>query len=340
MKNKNKTYVILGILFISIIIILVFRKSVTKAIDDNKVVLEVNNDHVIKREYKIRFNALKENAIQFSSRTDILDQVVNGKKYKELLKNELITILTEELLCLQEAKRRNIHLTKQEENEIRKYIEDLKANNGMKNYFSQYLKKIGSNEKHFYEDLYKTRVINKLYATITTKVVIDDSDLQNYYNTNKDEFQKVKIIDIFLKVDKKKDDPKKNELAKKAISELQKGTKFEDLVKRYSEDENTRANNGVIDYFRKGEKEAQYGSVFEEEVFKLSVGQTSNVIKTINGYHIVKVLDKKHIPFKEVRDEIHSKLLKQKKDEFFKLYIENLKNSARINIYKDKVSDL
>ncbi|ADL42946.1 PpiC-type peptidyl-prolyl cis-trans isomerase [Caldicellulosiruptor obsidiansis OB47] len=331
----------MGILLISIILSLfIFKGKIARIIDDHKVVLEVNGEQVTKREYKIRFNTLKENAIQFSSRADILDQVFNGKTYRELLKDELFTILTEELLCLQDARRRNIYLTKQEEEEIKKYIEELKANEEMRSYFNQYLRKIGSDENHFYRDLHKTRIINKLYSSITSKTTVSDSEIVNYYNTNKNQFKKIKIMDIFLKVENEEEDVQKREIANKIVSELKKGEDFEKLVKKYTEDESVGITKGIIDYFRKGEKEAEYGSVFEEEVFKLAVGQVSNIIKTIKGYHIVKVLDEKYMPLDEVKGEIQSKLMKQKKDQVFRLYIENLKKSSKINVYKDRTKDL
>lgn len=196
----------------------------------------------------------------------------------------------------------------------------------MRGYFNQYLRKINSDENHFYRDLYKTRLINKLYSSITSKTTVSDSEIINYYNTNKNQFKKRKIIDIFLKVENEEEDARKREIANKIVSELKKGESFEKLVKKYSEDDGASTTKGIIDYFRKGEKEAEYGSVFEEEVFKLAVGQISNVIKTVKGYHIVKVLDEKYMPLDEVKEEIQSKLMKQKKDEAFRLYIENLKN--------------
>lgn len=339
--NKKNLFLVVGILLISIILSLfIFKDKIASIIDDHRVVLEVNGEQVTKREYKIRFNALKENAIQFSSRTDILDQVFNGKTYRELLKDELFTILTEELLCLQEARKRNINLTKQEEEEIKKYIQELKANEEMRGYFNQYLRKIDSDENHFYRDLYKTRLINKLYSSITSKTTVSDSEIVNYYNTNKNQFKKRKIIDIFLKVENEEEDARKREIANKIVSELKKGENFEKIGQKYSEDDSASTTKGIIDYFRKGEKEAEYGSVFEEEVFKLAVGQISNVIKTVKGYHIVKVLDEKYMPLDEVKEEIQSKLMKQKKDEAFRLYIENLKKLSKINVYKDRTKDL
>ncbi|AZT90843.1 peptidylprolyl isomerase [Caldicellulosiruptor changbaiensis] len=339
--NRKSLILITGIIFVSIILLLfILKDHIVKLIDDNKVVLEVNGDQITKREYKIRFNTLKENAIQFSSRTDILDQVFNGKTYRELLKDELFRILIEELLCLQEARRKNIYLTRQEEDEIRKYIEELKRNMEMRNYFNQYLRKIGSDENHFYRDLQKTRIINKLYKYVTERITLSDSEVIKYYNANKSQFRKIKVMDIFLRVENAEEDAKKRKVANEVISELKRGEDFEKLVKKYSEVESLDGKKGIIDYFRKGEKEAQYGSVFEEEVFKLAVGQISNVIKTVNGYHIVKVIDEKYMPFDEVKGEIQTKLIKQKKDEVFKSYIENLKKMSKINIYKDRVKDL
>ncbi|WAM33206.1 peptidylprolyl isomerase [Caldicellulosiruptor morganii] len=338
-KGRIFKFVFLALILICGLLVL-FRENIKNFIDNNRVVLVVNDTQIRKNEYKIRYNTLKENAIQFSSRQDILDQVINGKKYRDLLKDELFDVLIEETLCLQEIKRRNITLSSEEKKEVDKYISDIKSNSEMLKYFNEYLKKIGSDENRFRKDLEKTRLINKLYSAVTQKVTVGDSEIKDYYMKNINAYKKVKIYDIFLEVKNGSEEAEKRKLAEKLIKEIKNGADISELAKKYSDDAITKKNGGIIDYFRRGEKEQSYGSVFEEEVFKLSKGELSNIIKTNLGYHIVKVIDVKTIPLEEVKDEIRSIVLKNKKNEVFNLFLKNLKESSKIKVFKEKVSEL
>jgi peptidyl-prolyl cis-trans isomerase SurA len=65
------------------------------------------------------------------------------------------------------------------------------------------------------------------------------------------------------------------------------GEVFEDLAKKYSEDELPAIKGGNLGYLTS--LQTQYA--FENAVFSLEKGQVSGVIRTTTGYHLVKVLD-------------------------------------------------
>jgi len=83
------------------------------------------------------------------------------------------------------------------------------------------------------------------------------------------------------------------EAAKKKADEVYgkvtaEGADFAELAKTYSEDPGSAANGGDLGYFAKGTMVAE----FEEVAFKLKEGQISKPVKTIYGYHIIKLVDK------------------------------------------------
>jgi hypothetical protein len=59
---------------------------------------------------------------------------------------------------------------------------------------------------------------------------------------------------------------------------------FEELARKYSNDEHTRDRNGYIGIFRRGEMTL----AFDRVVFGLEVGQISGVLETEYGFHVIR----------------------------------------------------
>lgn len=73
-----------------------------------------------------------------------------------------------------------------------------------------------------------------------------------------------------------------------ALSELQKGKSFEEVVGNYSEGESVK-NRGDLGWFRKEEILPEIAEV----AFSLNKGERSEVLSSRLGYHIVRIEDKK-----------------------------------------------
>jgi peptidyl-prolyl cis-trans isomerase C len=118
--------------------------------------------------------------------------------------------------------------------------------------------------------------------------------------------------------------------ALEAAQKLKAGTKFEDLVSRYSSG-GTRDRAGDLGYVSKGELNPEIDKV----VFSLPVGAVSDPIGTKFGWHIVKVVDKMLVSYKPFAD-VKAEILKKEQDTQFpkKLaeYLDKLKREAVIKV--------
>lgn len=335
-KNAKIVFTIAVVIVIAIIAIAVIPEII-KIVDNNQAVIVVNGEKVTKKQFKIKFEETKQQYIQYLGSEAALNQKMDGNKtYKEYIKEQLIDGLATQRVQLQKAKSLGIKLTSAEEKKIDDTIKEYKTNTQYKDSFKQYLQLVGATEEDFKKEMIENQIYSKLYDQITKNQKVTDSEVQNYYNSNKDKFIEVKASHILLKVNNASDDAKQKKKAEEILARIKKGEDFTVLAKTYSEDEGTKANGGDLGYFRKG----QMVSNFENAAFSLSIGEVSNVIKTEYGYHIIKVADRKQLTFDEAKSEIKNTLETEKKDSYFQKQTDEWVKKATIKKYPNVVKDL
>lgn len=100
------------------------------------------------------------------------------------------------------------------------------------------------------------------------------------------------------------------EKAKEVIDKLNKGAKFEDLVKEYSDDTGSVDEGGLISDFTKD----KVAKEFWDATYKLKNNEyTKTPVKSTFGYHIILKVSAKDKPkLDDVKDEIEEILVSQK----------------------------
>jgi peptidyl-prolyl cis-trans isomerase D len=187
--------------------------------------------------------------------------------------------------------------------------------------------------KAFYES-HKSQYANSIpekrkvkYALIDTakveaSVQVTPDELRAYYDKNRDQYrvpEQLKVSHIWIKMplpgdDGKVDDKKVAEAQHRAddlSQQLINGAKFEDLAKKYSEDSGSANVGGSLGWIGKGQMTPE----FEKTAYSLAKGQVSGVVKTSDGFHIIRLDDKQdaHVrPLDEVKADIEPALKHQK----------------------------
>jgi parvulin-like peptidyl-prolyl isomerase len=187
---------------------------------------------------------------------------------------------------------------------------------------------------------------------IAPKVKVTDEEIQKYYDANKGRFTKPVLYRVshihtttLSPAGKAADEASQNKAARltKMINEdakekiniilnkVQAGDDFADLAKNFSEDEASKESGGVLGELHPGSTLSE----ISDEMIKLKEGETSGVIQTSFGYHILKldeIIPSKLIPFSETKTDIMNLLLKLATHKLFTTYVENLGNQAKIEV--------
>ena len=134
-------------------------------------------------------------------------------------------------------------------------------------------------------------------------------EVEKYYRDNEPQYttaEQVRASHILLKTEGK-DEAAVKAKAEALLKQVKGGADFAALAKKESEDDQSKAQGGDLDYFGRGRMVKE----FEDVAFSLPVGQVSEVVKSSFGFHIIKVTDKKpeaRRSLDEVRQQITDQL--------------------------------
>ncbi len=173
-------------------------------------------------------------------------------------------------------------------------------------------------------------------ARMEASLNMTDADLQRLYDQNKEAFrtpERVKARHILLKTQGK---PASEEAAIKAkgealLKQIKGGADFAKLAKENSEDTGSAVNGGDLgDWITHGQMVPE----FDKAIFSLKPGETSDLVKTQYGYHIVQTLARQDAglrSFAEVKGDLATQYKKQRATEM----LQQASDKAQAALQKD-----
>jgi parvulin-like peptidyl-prolyl isomerase len=191
-----------------------------------------------------------------------------------------------------------------------------------------------------------------LRRVLVPKIKVDELSPKEYYQENKETFMKPKmyvVSHIFVSTldpsaQGNANDPAMQKKAKRilegvnkgasdkinaVLQKLKKGKDFGKLAKEFSEDDSTRDKAGSLGTLLPQTTIPEIAAEME----RLALGETSGVIKSSFGYHIIKLNDivpSKLAPFDQVKADILNLLLVRETDKLKKDLLTDLKKNAEI----------
>lgn len=308
---------------LTLLVVSTFSFAADKKTPDDKVAA-VNGVIIKQREYDRELEF-------FVKRAAPEGQQIPDSQLAEI-KNDVLNSLIDREVLFQESKKKGIEVKPEA---ISDQLQSIKQRYPDEAQFTEMLKSLGMSESDVQAQIKRGMAIQELINTeVAEKVKISDEECKQYYDTHPELFkqpEQVRASHILIKVDENATEAQKKEAREKikAVQEkVKKGEDFAELAKTYSEGPSA-PGGGNLGYFRRG----QMVKPFEDAAFKLKPGETSDIVETRFGYHLIKVVDKqpeKTFAYAEIKDRLNEHLKKQKVETEVDVYIDNLRKSAKI----------
>jgi len=153
--------------------------------------------------------------------------------------------------------------------------------------------------------------------TVRKGITLNEQDLKAYYEQNAAALEERRASHILITVPNGAPAAEKDKARARAQELLEQVRKapdsFADLARKHSQDPGSAAKGGDLDWFSRG----AMTKPFEDAVFALKKGETSGLVETEFGFHIIRVTDVKSRSFEQMRPELEAQLLRQQAQQKF-----------------------
>lgn len=228
-----------------------------------------------------------------------------------------LEMLITKKLVQQEADAASIDITEQD---VTDEIEIIKLDFTSEDEFNGILAQNGLTVEDLREDMSLNAMVRKV---LESKTDVTDEEIKTYFDANQGKLggseDQVRASHILVET---------KEEADAILADLKAGADFAETAQAKSVD-GSAANGGDLDFFPKS---AMVGP-FAEAAFALEVGETSEVVESEFGFHIIKKTDfKAGTPanFDEKKELVRKKLVSDEVNQLASPWIEEIRAKAKI----------
>lgn len=249
------------------------------------------------------------------ARREVLDQLVNQKLMEQIIERYDISA---------------------SDPEIDAAINDVRAQNGITQAeLAEALDREGISYQDYREQVRKQIQRTKLMRRQARGVgEMSDADARKFYDNNPSLFEQgeqVLVRHLLIATPQGATEAERAAAKKKAAAALARLNAGEDLAalaKELSAGPTAR-QGGSLGWIGRGDTVPD----FEAAIFSLEKGETSGVVETQIGYHIIRAEDRRAartVPFTEVKESIKNRMVQKGIEEEFQKWLEKLRSNAYI----------
>ncbi len=211
--------------------------------------------------------------------------------------------IAEQKILLHEARSRKLQAS---DAEIDSIIDVTAQQRGGMEQFAAFLAQQNISMDFVREDIKKHMTIRKLFEKAFAEKITDDELKQEYSDTL------ATVRHILLLTEGKTPEEKETAHAEmqKILDRARAGEDFAELAREYTEDPGSKENGGLYENFGRG----RMVKPFEDAAFNVPVGEISDIVETVYGYHILKIVDRvaNTVSFEEERERLADHVINKK----------------------------
>ena len=300
--------------------------------DFPSVVAKVNGEEISREQFWSLFQSYRR-----ANPAGLDDPVKTGELQKAILER-----LVDATLLLQEASRAGIRV---ETAQVDAKLQELRASFPDQESFEKAVASGSYDQQRLRADLRKDLAIAELVERrIEQTIGASDEELLDWYDANRSRLmapEEIRVSQILIRAAPDADLEVKRQ-ARAEIEECQKlieaSGNFAEVARRRSEDPSSAPAGGDQGWFTRGEQSGGRALVpeLEKAAFALAAGALSPILTTAEGYHLLLVTERRPqrtYAFEDVRGQIRSSLLEQKRQQRLVELIQQLRARARIETF-------
>jgi parvulin-like peptidyl-prolyl isomerase len=187
------------------------------------------------------------------------------------------------------------------DDEVGSRIDEIKNDFPSESAFAEALKEQGLDETQLEQLVADSLLEEELRAEVTAEAAPAEAELREFYEANEADFQQTHAQHILV------DDRNLADTVRAQIVAAPKGQQqkvFEQLAKRHSTDDSNSGNGGDLGFSSPGD----FVPTFEAALEKLEPGEVSEPVKTQFGWHVIRLIESRLLPFSEASPQIAEQL--------------------------------
>lgn len=304
-----------------------------------EIVARVNNEIITRTEYQRSRDQLRQEAQQDDPGN--ADKIV-AEKDKDVLRD-----LIDQQLLLQKGK--DLGITA--ETEVIKKLDEMRKQMNLETMDD--LDKAAQAQGVSFED-FKQNMRNQIITQqvigkeVGSRMSINKEEEQKFYDQHKNDLEQpeqIRLSEILVSTEKKPTDASSDEAqqlaaaqakAEDLLAQIRQGAAFEEVAKKNS-DGSSAAQGGDLGAFKRGTMAKE----LEDKTFAMKPGETSDVIRTKQGFVILKVTEHQAggIPsLSQIEPKVQDAIYMQKLQPALRAYLTKLREEAYLD-YKQGYTD-
>jgi peptidyl-prolyl cis-trans isomerase SurA len=298
-----------------------------------EIIARINNQIVTRTEYLRSKDQLKQEAQQQDPAN--ADKII-AERDKDVLRD-----LIDQQLLLEKGK--DLGITA--ETEVIKRLDEMRKD--MKLESMEELEKAAQGQGISFEDFkqnLKNQIITQqvISKEVGSRMSISKEELQQFYDQHKSQMEQpeqIRLSELLVSTEKKTKDAAPDDAQQLAaaqakaddlLAQIRKGAAFDETAKKNS-DGPTAAQGGDLGYFKRG----TLAKELEDKTFAMKPGEVSDVIRTRQGFVILKVVEHQMAgvpPLSQIEPKVQDAIYMQKLQPALRAYLQKLREDSYIDI--------